>query len=90
GWELPKNRQAFNEGLPVVQLYDMDIDISEKVNVQAQHPDIVKELTKLMESYISRGRSTAGRPLKNEVPVDLWKKGYQHPESPVKFDPTAQ
>lgn len=90
GWELPKNKQAFNEGLPVVQLYDMDADVSEKVNVQAQHPAIVKELTKLMESYISRGRSTAGRPLKNEVPVDLWKKGYQHPESPVKFDPTAQ
>ncbi len=77
GWESPKNRQAFNEGLPVVQLYDMKADISEKINVEAQHPDVVKQLTKIMETYLKEGRSTPGKPLKNDVSIDLWKKQYQ-------------
>lgn len=89
GWESPNNKQAYKEGLPVVQLYDMDVDVSEKVNVEAQYPDVVKRLTKLMKTYLKNGRSTVGKPLKNDVPIDLWKKQYQMLGINGKIDPTA-
>ena len=90
GWELPKNKQAYSEGLPLVQLYDMHSDTTEKVNVEATHPEVVKQLTRLMETYLKTGRSTPGLRLKNDIQVDLWKKGYQLPDAPGKIDPTAQ
>lgn len=89
GWESPKNRQAYIERLPSVQLYDMQNDISEKVNVEAQHPRLVKNLKTLMEQYLKTGRSTPGKPLKNDVPVDMWKLNYQLPisQGEVHIDP---
>ncbi len=74
GWGSPQNKEAYKEGLPMVQLYDMDADVSEKVNVEANHSDVVKRLTILMEAYLKNGRSTTGKPLKNDVSIDLWKK----------------
>jgi arylsulfatase A-like enzyme len=76
GWAAPKNKQAYQEGLPQVQLYDMDQDVSEKKNVEAQHPDVVKRLTALLEQYVKNGRSTPGSLLQNNVPIDIWKKNY--------------
>lgn len=76
GWASPKNNKAYQEGLPLVQLYNMQSDISEKGNVAAQHPDVVKHLTGLMEQYVANGRSTPGKSLQNNVKVDIWKKGY--------------
>ena len=90
--DAPKNKQAYRKGLPLVQLYDMKAGISEKVNVEANHPEVVKHLTKLMKTYLKTGRSTSGRPLKNDVPVDIWKKDYKLPDSQgkAKIDPTVQ
>jgi len=51
--------------LPPVQLYDMEADPSETVNVWAEHPDIVKELTEELTAYVVNGRSTPGTPQKN-------------------------
>ena len=76
GWESPNNKQAFLKGWPLVQLYDMDTDITERMNVEAQHPEVVERLTRLMEQYISNGRSTPGKFERNNVKVDLWKKEY--------------
>ena len=73
GWTSPTNAQGVKQSLPAVQLYDMTQDIAERVNVQAKHPEIVKQLTALMKKYISEGRSTPGQPQKNDVPVDIWK-----------------
>jgi arylsulfatase A len=90
GWELPKNKEAFQKGMPLVQLYDMAADVSEKTNVEAAHPEIVKQLTQLMKSYLKNGRSTPGVPLKNAVPVDIWKKAYQLPDTKNIIDLNAQ
>jgi arylsulfatase A-like enzyme len=73
GWGLPKDPQALKEGLPAVQLYDMAQDIGEQRNLQAEHPEVVKELTVLLEKYVANGRSTPGAPQKNDVSVDIWK-----------------
>lgn len=78
GWEDPRNKKAYQQGLPAVQLYDMQADISEKTNVEAQHPDVVKHLEGLLTDYVKTGRSTPGAPESNKVPVDLWKKGYMN------------
>ncbi len=63
GWSYPKNKQATKKGLPRVQLYNMETDISETTNLQGKHPEIVKELTNLLEAYIANGRSTSGEKL---------------------------
>jgi len=55
GWSDPKPGET--KGLPPVQLYDLENDIAETKNVQEKHPEIVKELTALLETYKSAGRS---------------------------------
>jgi arylsulfatase A-like enzyme len=75
GWGSPKDPMAKKQWLPPVQLYDMEKDIGEKHNVQAEHPEVVKRLTALLEKYVKDGRSTPGPEEKNDSPVDIWKKG---------------
>ena len=55
------------------QLYRLDTDPGERHNVQAANPDVVSRLTKLLESYHSRGRSTPGSDRTNDGPVELFK-----------------
>ena len=54
-----------------MQLYDLADDIGEKRNVQAEHPEIVERLTKLLEKYVADGRSTPGAPQQNTTPVNI-------------------
>jgi arylsulfatase A-like enzyme len=61
GWSSPRPEAAKKQGLPTVQLYDLSRDIGEKENVCAEHPDVVKQLTALLEKYKEQGHS---RPLK--------------------------
>jgi arylsulfatase A-like enzyme len=60
---------------PLVQLYDMSKDEGEQTNLQAEHPEIVKRLTEKLKKLVADGRSTPGTPQKNDVPVDIFKKG---------------
>jgi hypothetical protein len=62
GWSDPKPKKARKLKLPEVQLYDLEKDIAETKNVHEAHPAVVEKLTKLMQSYIERGRSTSGAP----------------------------
>jgi len=59
--------------LAPLQLYDLSQDIGEKTNVQAEHPEIVERLSKLLEKYVADGRSTPGAPQKNTVDPNIWK-----------------
>jgi arylsulfatase A len=75
GWELPKNPEALKNGMPPVQLYDLSADIKETTNLQDKHPDVVKHLTELLQQYVDKGRSTPGKPQKNdEGEIDIWMK----------------
>jgi arylsulfatase A-like enzyme len=71
GWGAPNDAAAKKQHLPPVQLYDMAADIGEKNNLQAQHPEIVQRLTKLLEKYVADGRSTPGAPQKNDTLVNV-------------------
>jgi arylsulfatase A len=64
---------AREQGLPNVQLYDMETDPAEKVNLQSEQPDIVTRLLATLVDQVDRGRSTPGPDLSNDVPVDIWK-----------------
>jgi arylsulfatase A-like enzyme len=72
GWSAPRPGQG-DANLPEVQLFDLKTDIGERANLQAQHPDIVARLTKLLEQQIADGRSTPGAPQKNAVAVKIRK-----------------
>ena len=59
GWSFPRPGKEC-EGLPPIQLYDLDDDIGERRNMQAEHPEIVDELKALLTRYVENGRSTPG------------------------------
>jgi arylsulfatase A-like enzyme len=61
------------KGLPPIQLYNLDEDPAETRNVQAENPDIVARLTRLLERYVAEGRSTPGTPQANDSPIQLRK-----------------
>jgi len=73
GWSAPRPNAKEAANLSPVQLYDLDADIGEQKNLQAEQPEVVAALTKLMEKYIADGRSTPSTPQKNAVAIDLRK-----------------
>ena len=71
GWSEPLPGAPSTLKLPAVQLYDLVSDIGETRNVQAEHPEVVADLTKLVEGHVARGRSTPGAPQENTGAVTL-------------------
>jgi len=80
GWSEPRPGTPAARTLPTNQLFDLSIDIGERTNVAAAHPEIVARLTALLEKYVADGRSTPGAPQSNTVPVVL-RKGEPAPAS---------
>jgi len=73
GWSAPSDTKAIEEGLASIQLYDMSADIGERQNLQAEQTEVAAKLVKLLEKYVTDGRSTSGTPQKNDVEIDIWK-----------------
>jgi arylsulfatase A-like enzyme len=70
GWSEPRpGREAADA--PRIQLYDVENDPGETMNVEANHPEVVAKLTALLEKYVADGRSTPGPPQKNTVTPDI-------------------
>lgn len=59
GWSAPRPGEDC-EGLPPIQLYDLETDISEQRNVYDEHPEVVEALKALLTQYVEEGRSTPG------------------------------
>lgn len=55
------------------QLYNLARDVAETDNLYAEHPEIVREMTALLEKLVARGRSTPGPARENAVPVK-WRR----------------
>ena len=72
GW-AKQDAEAAEEGLPIVQLYDMVGDPGEQNNLEATHREKVKEMVALLERIVDDGRSTPGEKQTNDVDVDIWK-----------------
>ena len=85
GWTLD-DAQAARDGLPLVQLYDMQADPGETRNLHVEHPDRVKALLALLKQYVADGRSTPGSRQENDVPVDIWKLDTMPDVKPAVLD----
>ncbi len=72
GW-THNDAKAAAEGLPLVQLYDMQADPGEKHNLAKRHPEQLRSMLALLKQLVADGRSTPGQPQANDVPVDIWK-----------------
>ncbi len=57
GWSAPTNAVAKEQHLPPIQLYNLELDIAETINVFEEHRDVVSELTVLLDKYKTDGRS---------------------------------
>lgn len=74
GWSFPKpNDKKALQNLPPMQLYDMYSDPKETRNLVEEFPEKANELKSLMIKYIKDGRSTPGKPQKNDF-VKQWKQ----------------
>ena len=76
GWSAPKPAQAYKQGGPLVQLFDLEQDIGERNNLAEQKPDLVRDLIALLEQQVTLGRSTEGAPQKNTGKTPFLPKGY--------------
>ena len=74
GWSAPKPGTPAENGLPADQLFDLAADRAEQKNVAAEHPEIVKRLSELLDKFIADGRSTPGAPQKNAVEIQVRKE----------------
>ena len=74
GWSDPTPGSEAAKALPDTQLYNLRADLAEAKNVQAENPDVVARLTKLLEQYIAKGRSTPGAKQANDAEIQTRKK----------------
>lgn len=59
GWSSPRPGKEC-EGLPPMQLYDLQDDVGERRNRLAEYPEVVADLQDLLTQYVVNGRSTPG------------------------------
>jgi arylsulfatase A len=64
-WKLVFHRSGDRE------LFNLESDISETKDVASANGEVAQQLTKLMQKYIDRGRSTPGAAQKNEFDLSL-------------------
>ncbi|TWT85505.1 Arylsulfatase [Posidoniimonas polymericola] len=74
GWAQPREKQAAQQGLPPVQLYNLTADIAEQHNLQAERSDVVERMNTKLTEAVRSGRTTPGGPAENDVPVTIDKK----------------
>jgi arylsulfatase A len=57
GWSFPREEEAEKFNLPPVQLFNLEEDPRESMNLAPGFPEVVKELQALLERYRAEGRS---------------------------------
>ena len=68
-WKLVFHRSGDRE------LFNLESDIGELKDVGSANVEVFQRLSKLMQSYIDRGRSTAGAKQKNDFQLTLFSNG---------------
>lgn len=63
------------------ELYNLEDDLGETKNLYAEKPEMVAELSALLDKIVNDGRSTPGAAQKNDVPVN-WRRFLSPANSP--------
>jgi hypothetical protein len=71
GWSFPVPGSKDEVQLPSLQLYNLDKDIREQVNIASAYPGIVQEMKGELRAIVEQGRSTAG-PRQTNDGVAIW------------------
>jgi arylsulfatase A len=71
GWSPPREPVARAEGLPPLQLFDLEADPAETTNLIERHPDVAEDLLARLADEVRRGRSTPGPRLANDREVEF-------------------
>lgn len=71
GWSQPRDPQAARQGLPPRQLYDLEADLGEQNNLVEKHPEIAQQLRERLLKIVAEGRSTPGKPQRNDTAVQI-------------------
>ncbi|MGD9928011.1 MAG: arylsulfatase [Sphaerochaeta sp.] len=71
GWSFPVPGSKDEIQLPSLQLYNLEEDIREQVNVASAYPGIVQEMKGELRAIVEQGRSTAG-PRQTNDGVAIW------------------
>ena len=58
GLSEPRNEAATAQGLPAIQLYNLEQDPGETDNLYEKYPETANRLEQLLSGYIEEGRST--------------------------------
>ncbi len=74
GWSAPKENVAKKQGLPTMQLFNLDDDRGEQKNLLNENPDKVTELLQLLEEQVNNGRCTPGEKVANDREITFLPK----------------
>ncbi len=88
GWGINDitDDEAREQGLPELQLYDMEVDPGERANMVHEYPEIVQELTETLHRCIVRGRSVKGAAqFDDKISFKDWGQVVWLPEIPEEF-----
>ena len=69
GWSAPREPLAKQQGLPEMQLFNLEEDPGETMNRIADHPELVQSLLQSLQTFVSNGRSTDGSAVQNDRKV---------------------
>jgi arylsulfatase A len=73
GWSTPRPGRDDTSRLPPVQLFHLDRDPGEQMNLVEQNPQRVAAMQATLEETIARGRSTPGPDQKNDARIMMIK-----------------
>ncbi|MEM6674526.1 MAG: arylsulfatase [Planctomycetota bacterium] len=79
GWSAPNEKAAKEQGLPTLQLFNLDEDPGERTNLVSEHPERVAALLRLLDDQVRRGRSTPGDPVPNDRAIEFLPDGVALP-----------
>ena len=79
GWSAPREEEAKKQGLPPMQLFNLDDDPGERENLVAAQPEQVKILLRLLDQQVSSGRCTPGEAVSNDRDITFLPAGVTLP-----------
>lgn len=79
GWSAPRENKAKKQGLPSMQLFNLNDDPGEKKNLQSTEPDKVKALLLLLDQQVRNGRCTPGEVVANDRDIKFLPAGVKLP-----------